>query len=345
MFKFRIIVATIITLTSSIVFADNTGIICVPGNLVTPCSNKAWEIGISALYLQPSFAGDGLGYSTFSNYAGADNQGVIITNNGINTINNVTPEWDYGFQLEGTYYYNAGNDLKLNWYHLNENVNGHLPSGTLFSGSVDGFYAGNIELSTKWDAVNLEIGKHINLTERKLLRLYTGLEYANIKNTFTNHPKLFPIGNEYFTSTDDLSFSGIGPRIGADFDYVLGKGINLYAKMAGSLLLGSAKQSISGYKNVTNAHYGLIIFGIPNYRFTYDNLVVPELEAKLGITYDYKMTKNSLGIDFGYLWMSYIHAISSYTGIGIVGSSVGSPNTTNFDLNGLFLTLKWKGDI
>jgi hypothetical protein len=43
--------------------------------------------------------------------------------------------------------------------------------------------------------------------------------------------------------------------------------------------------------------------------------------------------------------MNYIHAIASYTGTGIVASSVGVPTTTNFDLNGLFLTFKWKGNI
>lgn len=345
MFKLKFIVAAIVTLASGLVFANEMEKTCMRANVVTPCDYKAWEVSASALYLQPSFGGDGLGYSTYSNYGGADNQGVIITTNGINHINNVTPAWDYGFQLEGAYYYNAGNDVKLNWYHLNENVNGQLPPGTLFSGSVDGFYAGNIEIATKWDAVNLELGKRIYLNNDKLLHAYTGLSYASIKNTFTNHPKLFPIGSAYFTSTDELSFSGVGPRLGIDFSYMLGNGVSIYAKMAGSLLVGSAKQNIAGYKDVVNAHYGLIIFGIPNYQFSYDSVVVPELEGKLGLTYDYTFAKSSLGIDVGYLWMNYIHAIASYTGIGIVASSVGVPATTNFDLNGLFLTLKWKGNI
>ncbi len=342
MFKLKVTAATILALVSSMVFAKDTEKTCMPGNVATPCDSNAWEISASALYLQPSFGGNGLGYSSYSNYAGADNQGIIITNNGINTIHNVTPEWDYGFQIEGAYYYNAGNDIKLNWYHLHENVDGQLPFGTLFSGSADGFYAGNIEVATKWDAVNLEVGKRINLTPYTLLHIAAGLQYASIKNTFTNHPKLFLTSGPYFTSTDDLSFSGIGPRLGWDLSYTLGRGVGIYAKMAGSLLVGTAKQDIAGYLDVVNAHYGLIIFGIPNYHFSYDNVVVPEIEGKVGLTYEHNFANSSLGIDLGYLWMNYIHAIASYTGVGIVASSVGVPDTTNFDLNGLFLTLKWK---
>jgi hypothetical protein len=345
MFKLKIKVAAVVTLASSMVFANDFKNTCMQGNIGTPCNSKAWELSASALYLQPSFGGDGLGYSSYSNYGGADNQGVIITTNGINNINNVTPEWDFGFQLEGVYYYNAGNDVRLNWSHLNENVNGTLPLGSLFSGSVDGFYAGNIEIDTKWDEVNLEIGRRINLNDNILLHIFTGLEYASIKNTFTNHPKLFLTSGPYFTSIDDLSFTGFGPRVGMDFSYMLGMGVGIYAKMAGSLLVGTGKQDISGYQDVVNAHYGRIIFGIPNYRFSYDNMVVPELEGKVGLTYDYSFTNSSLGLDLGYSWTSYIHAIASYTGVGIVASSVGVPTTTNFDLNGVFLTVRWKGYI
>lgn len=332
MFKFKIIVASILALTSGMVFAEGM-------------SSNNLRVSLTGLYLQPSFGGNGLGYNTYSNYAGADNQGVIVTNNGVNYINKVTPNWTPAFQLAAMYRLNAVNDISIDWSHLNETVHGHLPNGTLFSGSADGFYAGNINLNTQWDAVNLEAGQQVNLSDKKWVHLRGGLHLAKIKNTFTNFPKLFPNSAPYMTTNDEFTYSGIGPRVGIDFDWRAGGGFSFYTRFAGSLLVGTAKQAITGYRNVTNSNYGLIIFGIPNYNYRYNNVIVPEVEAKLGVAYNYQFAKSNLGVDLGYLWMNYLNAISSYTGIGIVGSSVGQPATTNFNLNGVYLGINWSGNI
>ena len=151
------IIASIFTVSSSIALAVTIG--SSTDEVFIPCENPGWEVGVSALYLQPSFAGNGLGYSTYGSYAGADNFGVIVSGNGANPIANVTPRWHFGFALEGAYTFSTGNDVNLNWSHLNETVNGQLPHGSLFSGSADGFYAGSLNLASKWDAVNLELGK------------------------------------------------------------------------------------------------------------------------------------------------------------------------------------------
>lgn len=338
MLKIPKILASILAVSSSL---TSTPAFC---SLLYPYQDGAWEVGVSALYLQPSFAGNGLGYSSYSSYAGADNSGSIQTMNGSNHINNITPEWDFEFELEGTYYFNVGNDLNLAWYHLNNDVDGQLPPGSLFSGSVDGYYAGSLQLATKWDAVNLELGKHIQMGDCKLLRLHVGAAFARIKNRFTNYPRIFDNGDTYFISFDTLSYTGWGPRLGADFEYGLQSGFGVYVKTAGSVLVGTAKQTVSGYQDYSNAVYGLIPFGIDNYTLSNHHVVVPEVEAKLGITYDYKLAGGNLGIDLGYLWMNYLSALSSYTGIGIVGSSIGIPATTNFNLNGLYLGLTWVGN-
>lgn len=339
MLKFNKTIVTLFalsTLSSNMVFAINT-------NCLT-CQDKVWEVSASALYLQPSFGGNGLGYSSFGNYAGADNQQVITTNNGTNPIYNITPDRAWGFQVGGAYHFCVNNDLKLDWYHLDEGVDGHLPHGTLFSGSVDGFYAGDLQLATRWDAINLEVGHEIHIGVRELLRLHAGLEYARIKNTFNNHPKLFLNSSPYFTSTDTISYTGIGPRIGADFNYDVLCGFSLYAKAAGSLLIGTAKQSINGYQNVVNNIYGTIPFGTNNFNSSDNNVLVPELEAKIGASYDFKLPRGSLGLNVGYMWITYLRAIVAYTGIGVVGSSLGVPTTTHFDLNGAYLRVSWSGN-
>lgn len=307
-------------------------------------ANTAWEFDATALYVQPSFAGNGLGYTSYNNYAGANNEQIIYTNNGINSMNNVTPEWGFGFQLEGLYHFCGGNDLNLNWYHLDGDVDENLPIASLFSGSVDGFFAGRLQLATRWDAINLEAGKRVNFSDRKLLRVHAGLEYARIKNTFTNYPKLFSYSNPYFVSRDTLSYSGLGPRFGLDFAYVAERGLNLYVKTAVSILVGTARQTISGYRDYFSTAYAANqIFGVNNYKLSNRNVVVPELEAKMGLTYDRKFRSGSLGIDLGYLWMNYLNAITSYTGTGAIFSSIGIPAATNFNLNGLYFGINWVG--
>lgn len=302
-------------------------------------SNIAFDI--LALYLQPSFGGNGLGYSAYSNYAGADNSGVIVTNNGQNKISNIVPKWGVGIQLDGFYYYNTSNDINLTWHHLNEFVDGDLPPGSLFSGSVDGFYAGNLRNATKWDSINIEVGKSIYFDDTRILRLHTGMEFAWIKTRFSNHPKIFENSDAYFTSRDQLSYAGLGPRLGADFDFLVSRRFDFYLKTGSSLLWGSAKQNIIGYRDYFSGFYGLVPFGIPNYSFSNRDVIVPKLDAKLGFSYHCELAQGNLGINFGYLWMNYFGAITSYTGIGIVGSSIGIPNATNFNMNGYYLGVTW----
>jgi hypothetical protein len=321
--------ALVFALSSSVVFAN-------------PASeNHAGSINISALYLQPSFGGNGLGYSSFGNYAGADNQQVIRTINGTNRIYNVTPDRTLGFQIGGVYRYSCNNTVTLDWYHLSNTVNGHLPGTSLFSASIDGYYAGDLELATRWDAVNLEMGHELTFRTTETLNLHAGLGYVRIKNTFTNHPKLFLNGSPYFTSIDNLSFRGFGPRMGADYSHRFGNGLNLYLKSAGSLLMGTTRQAVTGYINVVNNIYGVIPYGTNNFVSSSTNVIVPELEAKLGLSYQYQLSRGSLGFDLGYMWMTYLKSIVAYTGIGVVGSSIGTPNSTHFDLNGAYFSVAW----
>jgi len=325
MLKNKITMALILAFGSSVAFA-NTG--------------TGWSVNASALYLQPSFGGNGLGYSAFGNYAGADNQQVITTTNGINHIYNIKPDRDWAYQIGVGYRYSCNNVLTLDWYHLNESVNGHLPHTSMFSASVDGYYAGDLELITRWDAVNLELSQQINFRATDTINLHGGLGYVRIQNTFTNHPKLFLNGPPLFASRDNLTFRGFGPRMGVDYTHLFGNGLSLYLKTAGSLLIGTTRQAVTGYLNVVNTTYGVIPYGTNNFVSSEKNVIVPELEAKLGAGYEYQFANGaSLGFDIGYLWMTYLNAIQAYTGIGVVGSSIGKPSTTHFDLNGGYFSV------
>lgn len=339
----RIAIAILGVIANNVTLANDVTLVSRP-------NHGLWSFAANALYLQPSFGGNGLGYSSFSNYSGNDDNGHFVGVSGTsNRINNLNPKWAWGVELEGAYRFNEKNDVELQWYHLNENVNGYLPPGSVFSGNYDGFYAGFMQLAQNWNAVNLEVGHLVSFDDTKNVRLHAGLSFANIKNKFTNYPQLYPTGSPIFITTDTLSYSGIGPRVGGDFGYVVGHGVSLYAKTAASVLLGSSKQRNSGFQNYTNSIYGFQPYGTPNYNQTNNGVIVTELDAKLEARYDYQMANGILSFDLGYLWMNYLNAITSYTDIGIVGTgdgaSIGTNTTANFNLNGLYFGMKWLGNI
>ena len=335
------VLASLSVMSSQIILAASTN------PIMTSYYNAPWSIGVSALYLQPSLGGNGLGYSSFGNYDGKDDNGVFVGVSGApNRIYNINPKRGWGFELEGAYRFSMKHDVNIQWYHLNENTSGYLPTGSVFSGNDDGFYAGHLQVAQYWNAIHLEVGRRIPFDENKIIRLHAGLSFANINNEITNNPQLYPTGTVLFTTKDTMSYNGIGPRFGGDFGYSVGHGLDLYAKAAGAVLVGSASQKITGFQNYTNTIYGFQPYGTPNYSQSHSGVIVPEVEAKLGVTYNYQIAPNNIiSVDLGYLWLSYINAVKSYTNVGIVGTadgaSIGVNTTTNFDLNGLYLGINW----
>ncbi|KTD42360.1 Lpg1974 family pore-forming outer membrane protein [Legionella quateirensis] len=336
MFKFKCSIASLLIIGNSLVFAGTMGAACVPGDVSIPCDKAGWSFGGQALYLQPSFGGNGLGYSAFS--YGTDSFGTTVgANNPNNTITNVKPEWSWGFQIEGAYKFGSGSDLDLNWYHQNNTTSKYLPHGSLFSGNAPALYAGFITVAPSWDAVNIELGQHFDFDETKMMRLHAGIDYSRVKTVFTNYPRLRPDSSPLFITTDNISFNGFGPRVGDDFTYLLGHGLGLYAKGAASLLIGTTKQNVSGYQNLAFPQS----FSTGNYVQTNRSVVITELEAKLGLKYDYPTAQGIWGVDVGYMWVNYFNALVSQTGSGLAGSASSSSTAANFNLNGLYFGLKW----
>jgi len=63
------------------------------------------------------------------------------------------------------------------------------------------------------------------------------------------------------------------------------------------------------------------------------NIVVPELDAKTGINYNYCMTQGTIYADIGWLWANYFNVLDD------------SVNLTNFGIQGLYFGLKYQGNI
>jgi hypothetical protein len=301
---------------SSVAFAGTMGPVCTPGSVTVPCANSAWDFGAQALYLQPTYSGVG--------YEGT------VTGTGTQSYNHTPNNWSWGFQIEGSYHYNTGNDVNLNWYHLNntQNVNnGSVTVGGVVAATPSLALTGaSASAKPNWDAVNLEFGQLAHFGEATSLRFHGGLEYAYIQNTLTLAGTA--TGGAY-SASNNLKYWGVGPRLGLDYGYGFGNGFGVYAKGAGSLLAGT--QSFNDTVTLGAAAYGVT---------GSTTQVVPELEAKLGATYSYAMAQGDLSVDLGWMFVNYFNPLAKGSVLGY-----GETRESNFAVQGPFVGLKWVGNV
>ena len=309
----------VLVLGSSAVFAGTMGPVCSSVNVTIPCESTAWGFGAEALYLE----------SVNSNLA--DTMGANSTGRAQNLPNN----YAWGFKLEGSYHYGTGSDTNLNWYHLSKS---QTQSRTVvdqldLSALQNQVATGTVD--PKWDAVNLELGQHVNFGENKHIRFHGGAQYVRLTNTTTVNTYDALVPTDTTSVSNNPTYNGFGPRLGTDMSYDWGNGLGIYANGAGAMLVGSSKMSNSAAGN--NALLGSYSESHSASRTT----LVPELEAKLGVKYDYAMAQGDLTLDVGWLWINYFNAQSDLVNTGITLSQADS----NVGLQGLYFGLKWLGNV
>ncbi|STX40793.1 major outer membrane protein [Legionella gratiana] len=311
----------ILALGSSTLFAGTMGPVCTPGNVTVPCPNDGWNVGGQALVLQTMTDNDvtlDLGIDTTPPVVG----GFLHTD--------VDAQWNWGFQIEGSYHFNTGNDITLTWYHLDTNWN-----NSTFTPGIPGLDDILIGFGNKnrWDAVNGEFGQFVDVSANKKIRFHGGFQFASIKRSVHAFATDVDADPDDFLArfNGNTQYNGFGPRTGIDMNYVFGNGFGIYAKAAAAVLVGSAKHGYN-FDVFTSGAGEVFDFNISGSR----TAVVPELEAKLGASYDYPLAQGDLVLDAGYMWFDYIHALNT---------TVLPVTATDFAAAGPYFGLKYIGNI
>lgn len=343
MLKLKKTAVAVLALGSSAVFAGTMGPVCAPGNVTIPCEKTAWDLGAQALYLQTSIAGD-----AFYDNAHTFSPNKFATTTTIRPYNQTSTgsqgNWGWGFMVEGSYHFNTGNDINLNWYHFN------VGQSTVLSDSYQNVGVNNY--NPQWDQVNVEMAQQVDFSDMKNIRLHAGVNYSRVKsNLSTQFSDITETGKVTANSARPINveqwFSGFGPRFGLDLNYGLGNGLSMYGDTAASLMAGTFSKTAAVSPSVRQTTTGAPSATSYSDRFqnTSTTNLVPELEGKLGLKYDYSMAQGDVTFNVGYMWVNYFNAVTTNGYNRDVQAEGFANDYANFGLNGLNFGLKWVGTV
>ncbi|ASQ46464.1 Lpg1974 family pore-forming outer membrane protein [Legionella clemsonensis] len=298
---------------------------CQTEGVTVPCENRAWDIGIGALYLKPTSP-------LLNPYL---RSGILINDLHYHSVKS---PWDWGFMAEGSYHFNTGNDVNVNWLHFNDKYNDSV-SAFFPEASIPRTQTAYLNFKTRLDVVNVEFAQNSHLGSKTNLRLHGGLQYANgnIDRDIQQYEQILTFPTSLFhTASLEATYRGLGPRLGGDISRQLPHGFAVFAKSAMALLVGEAKTKLSG-NNLSGPRI------TPFSRYVKQTSLVPELETKLGASYEFNAGMGQVTLLAGWLFQHYFNLFSLAS--GEFPQRFNEPVSHELSLNGPFIQGKWVADV
>jgi Legionella pneumophila major outer membrane protein precursor len=274
-----------------------------PFDINIPSYNGGFTFGLAGLYLRPS--ADALDYGVL--YSASDLDSSVIKR--------VKPDQNWGYRVSLGYILPCtANDVTVTYTNFSKTTKNSLDLGKnevfgplpLFDNIT--IQDSNATAKFKYEALDLDLGQHVNLGGNTHLRFSTGVRLANLRHTFSTYYK----GNELSTNqvqaavdiTERSEFKGIGPSFGIDAEYNLGYGFGIVGHTSAALLIGHFKDNLYHYitetipsstsaEPITEAKRSFSQPGVTH--------AVPNLTGKLGLNYNYQFNHSSkVVVETGY---------------------------------------------
>lgn len=290
-----------IVLNINVAFAGTMGEVTCEGEVTMPCAVNGWDFTIAALYLKTAYSDDFL--QPFATQTGFQELSTL---------------WGWGFVLGGSFHWDLGRDIKLNWYHYGKTTERAIFAA--IEAEVEPLLY-QTEFRPKWDAVNIEFGQTMVLGPLTHMRFHMGGQYTRISHDFYVNDGTLPQPDAVHSS-----MNGFGGRFGVEMHRNFTNAISLYIENAGAVLVGKPE-----FHTYTNG-----ILDVPGLTSFNKIQVVPELEGKIGGRIKFELAQGDFNFDLGYMVNKYFEA-------QIFRTITSDTSIINFALLGPYLRFNYIG--
>ncbi|MFA6037421.1 MAG: Lpg1974 family pore-forming outer membrane protein [Legionellales bacterium] len=259
----------------------------------------SWELGASALYLQPS-SSENFAYAT------------VETLDGGSYTHAVDRDFDWGYDVFLRYHFEEHDrDLALNYMHFSNGDSDDIDLGGLNPNYNYNkfYYTAEGSVDTHVDMIDLMAGQYVNFGRAVQLHFVAGVAYARVKQVESaaydeglgEDSIDAPLAQEAY-ETFNSTFEGVGPKFGINADYeIYQSDFGLVGGLSYALLIGS--QDHSNEIITANGPNPDPDFNYVNNDFDSTSLVVSNINANLGIAYEYEYSDEEeqvIGLELGY---------------------------------------------
>lgn len=295
-----------------------------------PDTKPGFDASFEVLYLRPSR--NNLDFVINDPDADSMPEGTLVE---------VEPSYNYGGRFGLNYDLGSGTDIGVRYmwirthdseYAARQSAGGRLWGTWLHPNSI---IAGNSVTSAKasYDfehyVFDIGPGQWFDIGKYFGLHIEGGLRYANMTQDFVILYEDI-VNSRRSEITNDIDFSGWGGRVGLGLDWRVGWGFNIFSSVAGSVLVGDFDLSLRQVDNY--------IIERANIEDSIHNRVIPVIEMKVGIGYEYQLKNDwSIGAKAGYEWQNWYNMVIATRFSDDVDPQNINTDTTDIGFDGFFL--------